>query len=343
VGGNTLSNPSLSPFQAVMTATSDCGTGCAWNFDHNTEMTGDVANFIQRNIRNADPINCTAGGNLCTNPTIAGPFTLCSTASYTAQNVPSGYSLNWSSPEGTFVITGGQGTPNITIKSVGVGRDRVLLTLTNRCGESISLQTNISTGMPDVYGGSTYSANQSAANGEVVIVHKTSEWLELDYDKGFTSQTWTRNPASDPTFSIVFTSQRVQGRFDVRGSSPQQIGIVDVVATHECGTATGTFKFIWKPFAFFSLTASPNPANSSLTILTKTSNAEVVAKQEGIADIKISRVEITNKTGNIVFQKSYSPAISATSIDVSFLKSDIYTLRAYTGTQWLVKQITVLH
>jgi hypothetical protein len=119
-------------------------------------------------------------------------------------------------------------------------------------------------------------------------------------------------------------------------------GIIDVNATHVCGTAYGSFYFIWTPGGG-DLLVSPNPANSTLTIQTKTSNASVAAKQAETASVKISRVEILNKTGKIVYQKNYSPGIPAASINVSSLKSDVYTLRAFTGTEWLVKQIVVVH
>lgn len=120
-------------------------------------------------------------------------------------------------------------------------------------------------------------------------------------------------------------------------------GIVDVAATHVCGTAYGSFYFIWTPGGSGDLLVSPNPANSSLSIQTKTSNAGVAAKHVTTVSVKISRVEILNKTGKIVYQKNYSPGIPAANVDVSSLKSDVYTLRAFTGTEWLVKQIVVVH
>lgn len=96
VNGNTLITASLSPFEAVMTSTSDCASltgGCSaapysdenknlvfpsndnhWNNFHNTSITFQVARFIERNILKAQPVDCAGQNGLCgVTPTVSGP------------------------------------------------------------------------------------------------------------------------------------------------------------------------------------------------------------------------------------------------------------------------------
>jgi pimeloyl-ACP methyl ester carboxylesterase len=366
VNGNRLINPALSPFLAVLTATSDCPFvgGCtwsgygnendqwvwapnpsAWHYDHNSDMAWQVSNFIERNILNATPLNCNGDNGLCnSNPTLAGTTNVCTSATFTIQNIPDGVTINWSSLYGGFVITNGQGTPTVTINRTGWGGDKVILTLTNNCGLSRNYEYDIFLGVPDVYSGSYYNNNQSAVSGDVYLTNEVYATLYLSPNKGFTSINWSRNPNSFPTFSISNQGPGVIGRFSMPTPSWES-GIIDVAASHVCGTTFGSFYFIWTPGGGGDLLVSPNPANSSLTIQTKTSTAGVAAKAKQVetTSVKISRVEILNKTGNIVYQKNYSPGIPAASVNVSSLKSDVYTLRAFTGTEWLVKQIVVVH
>lgn len=172
VNGNTLITPSLSPFSAVLTGTSDCTSlgGCSaegyfdenrnyvfpgnsnqWNHFHNTDITFQTARFIERNILNAQPIDCAGGNGLCnSNPTISGSDIICTSGQYQLNNLPNGVTINWEMQNGNLKIDNGQGTPIINVSKVNTGLEVVKVTLTNVCGASVVLTKQVTVGTPIV-------------------------------------------------------------------------------------------------------------------------------------------------------------------------------------------------
>ena len=134
VSGNTLSSPSLSPFDAVITSTSNGGS---FNNFHNSDITSNNSLFIIRRILNANPsFDCQTDAFCNINPSINGSPNLCTTGTYNVTNLTSGNTLNWSSKYGYINITSGQGTNQVTLSQIGYGHDTLILTVTNSCGTS---------------------------------------------------------------------------------------------------------------------------------------------------------------------------------------------------------------
>lgn len=96
VAGNTLSNPALSPFDAVITSTSNIGS--AGNLFHNANISQENALFILRKILNAEPdFNCLTDGFCGSSPTISGPDNFCITSTaYSIPSLPAGAIVTWS-------------------------------------------------------------------------------------------------------------------------------------------------------------------------------------------------------------------------------------------------------
>ncbi len=135
VAGNTLSTPSLSPFDAVITSTSDVFANI--NLRHNDDIINPNTMFVIRKILNANPtIDCMTDAFCDINPSINGSPNLCTTGTYNVTNLAGGNTLTWSSKYGYISIISGQGTNQVTLSQTGYGHDTLILTVTNTCGTS---------------------------------------------------------------------------------------------------------------------------------------------------------------------------------------------------------------
>lgn len=164
----------------MLTYTSDCGAvfcqsinddvngdgffdiiGNNWNQFHNGFISNQASQFIQRKILNAAPGTTCPG--LCNNTnSITGSAFICANEIYqlTGPN-PAGLNINWSSENGRFQITTGQGTRQITATKISNGADFVRVTLTNGCGSTRVIRLSISVGapLPPVIIGLNYDAS----------------------------------------------------------------------------------------------------------------------------------------------------------------------------------------
>jgi hypothetical protein len=153
VNGNTLDNTNLSPFQAVITGTSNNAVTNAYYFYHNSDISHEHSLFILRRILGANPsFDCQTEAFCNLNPTINGLNYLCTTGNYYISNLPNGVGINWSSMFGNFVVIAGQGTPNVTISKINNGNDTLVLTLTNSCSTSKEIHLGIYVGTIDAPG-----------------------------------------------------------------------------------------------------------------------------------------------------------------------------------------------
>ncbi|HRP57761.1 T9SS type A sorting domain-containing protein [Agriterribacter sp.] len=205
VNGNTLITPSLSPFEAVMTSTSDCGSltgGCSadpywdenenwvypssnnhWNNYHNTSITYQVARFIERNILKAQPVDCAGQNGLCgATPTVSGPEVICTNGQYQLNNLPNNVTISWESQNGKLDITGGQGTLLITVNKTGTGEDIIKVTLTNACGASVSINKSVTVGTPSPAGIGAGRWGSSCYYDAVVTLSAPGTTVDFSFD-----------------------------------------------------------------------------------------------------------------------------------------------------------------
>src|SRR6185503_8054292 len=97
-----------------------------WNNFHNASITNQTAQFVERNILNAQPVDCAGGNGLCnSNPTILGAEIICTNGQYQLSNPPNGVTINWEMQNGKLKIDNGQGTPVINVRKKNTGTEVV--------------------------------------------------------------------------------------------------------------------------------------------------------------------------------------------------------------------------
>lgn len=356
VAGNTLSVPARSPFDAVLTGTSDCGSvvctaqayrdenGNAvfppnedtWNHLHNMFITRQAARFIQRKILNALPVNCAGSDGLCNrNPSISGPGVLCTTGVYTINNLPAGVTILWLSVNGTFNVIGGQGTPTATIQRVFNGLDIVRVQFTNACGASITRDLNIISGFPMAefvsFGNGIEQEGFwcTSHNGNTFTISPV-DLTGVGYD--FRLLSW-------PSLSVVYTGFTQYGAggpypfgsnfspgwyvFEIRPNTICGTGdwIGFEVEFVDCSLMKGSNKY-------FTIFASPNPASSDLYVRIDHEKPEVkeLSKNEQV------RYVLTDMNrASVVKQWTFTNGQNVQRLDVRGIRHGQYVLTVMKG------------
>lgn len=344
VNGNTLSNPALSPFIAVITGTSDCAAlvgGCSanpyknendnyvtppnsnqWNHYHNTDITSQFAKFIERNILNAQPGNC-AGSTLCNrNPAISGSDVICTTGQYQLTNFPQGVSIVWEAQNSRVRIDNGQGTNRIDVTYLSSGLEVIKVTITDACGVSVVRTKTINVGTPVVY--INYSTQGQCYGGyqtwslQATSPGTVSSWL-WTVDNPSSGDWYIDNPTSP------FTYVNVSGG-----------GGISVTATNSCGTAR-TGVTIYSNCDYYRYTISPNPASSAVTVEAKqTDNKEP-------NEATITEINIYDPQGMLKKNQKYGKVKKATlTLNIPDLKTGVYIIEIVDGNRKERQQLSVL-
>lgn len=336
VNGNTLLNPALSPFRAVITGTSDCALlgGCSagpylsennnwifppnnnlWNHFHNTDITFQSATFIERNILNAAPVNCAGTNGLCNRiPTITGPDLICMTGQYELINLPSGVRILWESQNGNFRIDNGQGTNMINVSKIQSGTDIVKVTIINACGTPFVLTKPITVGTPtptitvfsfDRRCGTFLEAQTSVVPSATGYIWNLNfgQIIEDGTDYFYVSPL-VYNPRKGFTYYNYLTVQakNVCGVSDPSATRQATVGPVP----SSCGGG--------------QLRLSPNPTSSTLTV-------------EALNNNEFTQIRIVDKMGKIKKQYNYA-ATKKVTINVSDLPADVYRIQAFNNNNW---------
>lgn len=348
VNGNTLTTPSLSPFDAVMTSTSECATvGCSaegyfdengnyvspsnssqWNNFHNTDMTFQTARFIERNILNSQPVDCSGNNGLCnSNPVLSGPVSICTNGQFQITSPPNDVSINWEIQNGNLKIDKGQGTTIINVGKMNTGIDVVKVTLTNACGTTTTLTKPISVGIPPV----TITGPSSICPCTCCNYYTATSIPGATY-------TWSISPESGN--SVSGTGNQAE----VIITSPCYL---TVQATTPCGTSSATFHIFMKSAGQCSggcsapsFAIAPNPAQNTVTIsllnnsVSKTADTyKTSEKHLTSSTFGINLVRIYDASGNLVKQQKISNNnTSQLQMDVSSLISGTYSVVISAGT-----------
>lgn len=337
VNGNTLLNPALSPFRAVITGTSDCGpVGCnadpykdengndvfppnvnQWNHYHNTAITAQFARFIERNILNAQQsLDCAGPNGICNrNPAISGPEVICTTAQYQLTDLPQDVAIVWEAQNGKIRIDNGQGTNRINVSYLTSGIEVIKVTLTNMCGASVVITKTITIGTPIV--DISYSQN-GYCNGSY------QGWmLNASSPNNVTSWYWS---VDNPSSGSWYIDQPYSPNTYVSVSGG---GGISVYATNSCGTRRNGVT-IWSNCYEYGLVASPNPTTDNVTISVAEPKEGKPANQKNPL---MYQMKVLDQSGNIKKQYKYSGVSNAT-ISLSGLMTGMYTIQAFDGTSW---------
>lgn len=334
VGGNRLLNTTLSPFYAVTTSTSDCGTPgnppCTpLNQKHSGNVTPEASRFIRRYIRNA-PISedCNSQGFCSLNPSISGPQLFCtSTASYLLTNLANGLTINWQSVNGRFRITGGQGTPQIQVEKLSDGSDIVRVQITNACGLSRIVELNINVGAPDApvivshsydyFCGSFVEASASQPPFITGHIWNLNFGQVVQDLSGYGSDYFYHSPlVSNPQYNFTYYNY------------------LSVQARNICGTSS--------PSALLSLTVGPVPISCSggggqLRIAPNPTPEST--KVQSTDNTGFSEIRVIDKLGNTRKIFRFPAGTLEATISLSGLPADIYTLRILSGSEWKTKRL----
>lgn len=285
VGGNTLSTSSLSPFEAVITSTTE-NPFLVWNFWHNDNITFDAAQFIQRKILNTIPVNCAGTNGMC-NATLSvtGPTTICTNgATYQLQGNTTGLTINWTIQNGTLAIVSGQGTNSITVNKLYDGAEVVKATVTNACGTNLVLTQNVTVGVPII-------EFVNFTNGVTGEAHFCSSHIGNQFEVYF-SNTPTNTSIqyrilSWPSLNVVYTdpnSYPTGSPITVYYTPTPEWYVLEVRATNDCGTGDWIgFEVEYKDCTergggeYFRVQTSPNPASSDINVTIDQEKPEVKA------------------------------------------------------------------
>lgn len=250
---------------------------------------------------------------------IDGPAALCSTGSYTIQDVPAGISVSWTaSPSGIFTNSSGTGiTANLNLVNPSTVAGAATLTYTLQgagCADTeITRKIQVGPEYPDF---DFYQYPSCVSPNQVVTV--VANITQVDYD-------WTVNGGT------ILSGQGTQS-IDIMVGSGGSIAVHCYVSNgpEACGGPKGTVSLY--PMGCFaaedsSVTAYPNPASDILHLKSETEE---------------------KFTGEIVFvdsqnnpRKSVSADSCEVAIDVSDLQPGVYHVTYTIGDRYQIKRIKI--
>jgi hypothetical protein len=348
LAGNTLNPATLSPFKSVLTYTSDCGSEpcqsyCGedkylsvnnisrsetnnWNEWHEGDFSNQVQLFVQRKILGTSTFpSCSINTDLCDNSAqITGPSNFCNTATFNlSSSFPiQGVEYQWSFPNGTVQITGGQGTPSINVSEVYAGQEVVTCEIINSCGLSSTYTFNttvgnVLTGTITQSGNNTpmYTTNSISAGPTSV----TFQWPGVT---GISCYQSSSNPSVSQTGFIYYPSQ---SKFWFTLSSGQSI-TVSFSGTGCGGTTIATRSFTVGGHYYV---VSPNPASSSINITPSSDAGNTTIESSQITST--TQVSIADVNGNLKRQQQFSSGTANMKISVADLIPGTYFVHIING------------
>lgn len=289
----------------------------------------------------------TVGDAIFANYSIIGDNSVCGTSNfYSIANLPIGASVTWSAfPTGIVIINNPTATQT-QIKSISSGVITLTANISIGCSGSIN-KANISvTGPPNI-------DCQTIGNGTCNQVNtlcssQLNTWRYFSIPNysppgvtGFqlfvTGSSYFSNGTNTKTITTAYWDTHDIGVF-VKGNCD-----VTVRPFNNCGTST------YAPYdvSFRVLTAgcyssylvSPNPTSSIVSISPDPQSATIKNK---IDNIYFTEIEIVDKLGNFKKRIKFPSTANRTTIDLSFLPTDTYIIRIFTGGIWEDHKILVV-
>ncbi len=378
LAGNTLSPTTLSPFKAVVTYTSDCGAVTCeshteddlltktylgspalgkplyetnnWNLWHEAYLSNEAALFMQRLILNTNTFaGCTINTTYC-NPSLAinGPALVCSSGTYVingfdaTQNV----SILWKFPAGTLAITGGQGTPTVSVSKIIDGNETVTAVLTNSCGQQTTLTLPVRVGIPPTPGITITGIEPLQAGTQMdVRVTTTSAPPYL----------WYVNNVL--VFTASVPSVTING-----GNNCNVLNTLKVVVSNTCGTNFATQQYT-RPCMGSHFVVAPNPA-TGMVMVSAVGQGSQTAAQDGLNTVASSgrgtpavqtgaapktlpekaifEIRVSDQLGKTLKTFSYPSGVSSANLNLSGLANGVYVLQIYNNSTWTSQQVIIM-
>lgn len=346
-GGTSAACPQVSGVAALMlSANPNLTETQVRNILQNTATDMGTAGFD--NTFGFGRVNACAAITAALSLTISGNNSFCTTSNnYTVPNLPVGATVQWQATPTGVVAINSPNAPQTTLTKNLDGIITLTATISNICGGQLTLtKQNITVGTPSPYLGGTFNdgglgINQPLGNtynevyNRTVYISLSGSSNEFTWD-GFYSNgnvTWY-HPAGYDGLVINFGNPPPVYYGDYIGFS--------IHRTNACGIASEPLYFYYVgPSQYYRI--APNPVRSTFTVTQIDLKRELpqLAKKE--VNRYLMRLQIIDKMGNTVMEKAYPTNTKSATIDVSGLKSDIYTVRLFTDDKVELHKIVVQH
>lgn len=306
--------------------------------------TGNGSSDSRRRLKDwLDPLNHNPntldGISLYYNLTISGPSTICTSATYTIDNLPQGSTVQWSSNSPAFYLTNNSNTNIVINKSSIVNNTQTGMLLA-------TIQLN----------GNEFTVNKQITvyptpNSGAISISKTSSSQVYDvYSITYFGQPVGSNHGSGETGVISyceFTGVGGEVKSTVPGIDGENTGpgfiinktmgtpsSVNIRYINNCGTSE------WRNFplyynSYFSI--SPNPSSSFIDISANTELVSARTTQVQISAPTFNRITITDAMGNVKKQENIKN-VTNYRISVSSLPNGIYYLNLYNAGKLIEKK-----
>lgn len=337
VNGNTLSDPALSPFRAVVTASS--GPSAAnINLFHNGGIAQSFSAFILRKILNQIPTQDCQNDSFCdANPRLTGSAIICgSTASYSLANVPNGLTISWSSQSNKVRVSSGQGTPSATFSVNSSGSETIIATITSPCGASRTISQKFWIGAPSIsymgYKGPCYEPyleyRATSVSGATYAWSINTTKLTVR-GNGSSATIWNNGIADGNSQSFVLTVRITQGGCTITKSIS---GVYRQPTKCDCGYNDPSCGGGGGGVGPSPLSIYPLPADDQITIS--------VESEQGNSEEVIREIAMYNHQQVLVMEESKINKKEFV-IDVKKFPKGLYYLQITTQKETRVRQIII--
>ncbi len=253
---------------------------------------------------------------------INGDNNFCTTSNnYSISNLPAGATVSWSVTPSWIATPNSPGSTETTLSKALDGTATLQATISNLCGGTVTItKPNIIVGVPVIT--SISSSMTGGCNGSY------QDWiLTANANSSVSSWHWTVDNPSNSGW-IVYSPYSATTLVGVTGG-----GGITIHATNACGTGTNGVTIYSSCHSYGAITASPNPANSNVTIAVAETN-EPKTNALNTKKMLIYDIKVIDQTGNLKKQYNYPAGISKTVINLNGLISGMYTIQAFDGTTW---------
>ncbi|WBL42745.1 T9SS type A sorting domain-containing protein [Algoriphagus halophytocola] len=252
-------------------------------------------------------------------PSIDGPDLLCSSGSYTLQNLPAGSTATWTvTPSGQFTgSTSGSGTTaTLTPGSTAAAQATLTYTITSACGNT-QVQKTFWIGKPStpiIYPQDVYM--DFPPNRFTVEINSPAI-------QGVTSYNWYLD-------GVMQSSHTSSAVFNRRSPFCGRTYYVEVEAINDCGTSVKGYYYVSEPSCFtgYSLRISPNPATSEVEIAVlgiPAGSQDSGLQQKQLIAGETGELLLYDRLGNQLYRQQLEEG--KTSMDVSKLKPGTYVVK----------------
>lgn len=230
-----------------------------------------------------------------------------------------------------------------TLTKLSNGTINLTATISNCDGTNQYASTAVTFGVPELYYNAGYYSNNigltQPIEGTATFINSSSVYITLE-SSGNNSYLWEFDGGSTnanyytsypPTFGYAWWNTPINP-YDYIGFS--------IHTTNVCGTRSDPVFFYYEgPYQYYAV--SPNPAMSTFTISVIKPKRNLDLKEKQQSEVAISRIQLIDKTGNVILDKQYPSDTRTITVNVSTLKPDMYIVRIFNNDKIELHKIIV--